>query len=90
MKTTVKEENVSALLSLLFSLRDPFVRSIYAGDVSHDDVFHPRSCAAHRNLCWLKAWDPFENGNNWRQLVRRRKTDRVLVTVIQVPMPVCT
>ncbi|CAM9852836.1 unnamed protein product [Scytosiphon promiscuus] len=32
---------------------------------------------------WTQPWDPFENGNNWRQLVRRRATDRALSSSTQ-------
>ena len=34
-------------------------------------------------LC-SKAWDPFENGNNWRQLIKRRATDRALTASTKV------
>lgn len=32
---------------------------------------------------WTQGWDPFENGNNWRQLIKRRSTDRALTSSTQ-------
>eukprot|EP00752_Nemacystus_decipiens_P007282 g6518.t1 len=32
---------------------------------------------------WTQGWDPFENGNNWRQLIKRRATDRALTASTQ-------
>ena len=32
---------------------------------------------------WTQGWDPFENGNNWRQLIKRRATDRALTSSTQ-------
>ncbi|CBN77134.1 hypothetical protein Esi_0036_0099 [Ectocarpus siliculosus] len=32
---------------------------------------------------WTQAWDPFENGNNWRQLIKRRATDRALTSSLK-------
>lgn len=32
---------------------------------------------------WTQGWDPFENGNNWRQLIKRRTTDRALTASTQ-------
>lgn len=31
-----------------------------------------------------QGWDPFENGNNWKQLIKRRATDRALTACTQV------
>lgn len=35
-------------------------------------------------VVFTQAWDPFENGNNWRQLVRRRRTDLALSRAAEV------
>ncbi|CAM9271234.1 unnamed protein product, partial [Discosporangium mesarthrocarpum] len=32
---------------------------------------------------WTQSWDPFENGNNWKQLVRRRRADLALASAVQ-------
>eukprot|EP00903_Cladosiphon_okamuranus_P008959 g8573.t1 len=35
---------------------------------------------------WTQGWDPFENGNNWRQLIKRRSTDRALTSSTQASL----